>query len=1612
MIGGHSSSCQSSCRLRLHRKRRRRPISIGAAMVMKSMSGSTSASKPLNNTLRMPCNCSPRSTNLLFLRTQEGGHQPCRYHYSNNASTKTKRCYYSHLVPLATSAATLDSKLSRITLLLLCLGLTSSTSSVKSIMNEGGENSLSMVATVHLPNSFQDNFSKGSEGEIDGDDENDVELFQGTFDVLGKIAITDNENVQHAGTAPNLQSNPQIKLRPQTNERDNDRDGDLNESHDTEKAKDSVIILSAVDGTLAGVSRTSGHVLWRKSRVVPTVGEEGEGFEENKFPEEWNAFLSPLVSTTSKNLLSSSDKQRTTGHEYQWQAIPSIDGTVYLTGGDSSANNDGGGYRGQELSVSIHIRDLVNKAPFVDAQQRFFVGSRKAMVAALDEHTGEILRVIPKWKQDTGDDDEDDETDKLPSALEGRDVVWIGRLEHTVIVHDLRKSTVDVEISVSEILSVDEMIHGDRHTHGMSSSISIRDEKGDTEIIQQEEEINRIVTEFIADALRHPGDRILRLPAPESNDKERHEDAKRRPTLNSGSPFLVSTPKGNVAFRDDTDSTTVGWVSFDLLDSPVVYAIEASTGHKIRVNVLDDSSLPLSETKKNSLSEIPEQQIAALEIPLSSDMHKSCRDDESGDCRTVGFSAKGSVVGALQNGQIYALPLGERKSRPRFPLELPQPHSIASEMANVNNVDQFKQTILSTQHATIGFHEHRHGRSDDADLGDKQLIHLDDKSRHSCTPSSPLYPGCLIGASIMLGNLLDVDGNLDIASVFASSDLDYDLYLDMLEGNSRKTNSFFQRFVNIMSSWIAPLVALIFVVSFEIGRRERLKVEAKTDSSTLDSTENNGVATEEWKTSQNNPKIDGGVIQLSDEILGYGGHGTIVYKGVLDKRQVAVKRMLNMYHASADREISLLIESDGHPNVVRYFLKEMRGEFVYLALELCDMSLNDLIVALSKLRYMRKESIQPTNSFDGFESATKKLLLQIASGVRHLHNLRIVHRDLKPQNILLALRSKSKPVVEQGEPESEPDVDGNTSSTCIELNSVIESFKNQEYVPKISDMGLGKQLAGQSSFGLSTLGTGSVGGSLAGDAGAGVGVGSVGWQAPEVMAQRWSPESSSNTEASEILLEASPIESGINRTSRSVDIFSLGCIFFCTLLPGSHPFGEWYEREANIMKNTPNREDLELSVPPEARDLILMMINRDAKARPTADEVCEHPFFWSMPKRLKFLCDVSDRIESCSTLQGKYDGVNSASIIIAIEKGAVGIVGTSWEKKLDPELLDASLSRRTYDPSSLRDCLRMIRNKHHHYDELPASLKCRIGSNTDGLSIYVTKAFPRLLMHCYNFCVANLGADDSLLIDYKLPVSRNSRVKTNNNEKIKNTELTDFLESSKTMETIPDDELEHEHEEQGIEPKTADSSPKLEEEPGVTTSSPLIQHESQSMDDYSESNLLSEEKVSGDNLLQCGDDLSGIVVWSGSTAARELKCRGWYRSDDDWTQRLDAKLRKRDSNLARLVDDPKYRTRLCNYWDSSQGRHCPMRKKNKCIFAHGPIELRVKGGKHHRWGTLVNKLGLCANPKASGGEDTYGAARTIEKTRKEQGQWAVEPKQRKPPVGKTIQSKKKSPELT
>ena len=289
-------------------------------------------------------------------------------------------------------------------------------------------------------------------------------------------------------------------------------------------------------------------------------------------------------------------------------------------------------------------------------------------------------------------------------------------------------------------------------------------------------------------------------------------------------------------------------------------------------------------------------------------------------------------------------------------------------------------------------------------------------------------------------------------------------------------------------------------------------------------------------------------------------------------------------------------------------------------------------------------------------------------------------------------------------------------------------------------MGLGKQLVGQSSFGASLIGDGSLRGASNGGQSSlvGIGPGSVGWQAPEVMALRSLPSDASVRSEESVGMsqeasfpDASPIDSAVNtRTSRSADIFSLGCVFYSTLLPGCHPFGEWFERESNIMRNRPNITAMEL-ISPAASDLIGSMIQRNPAARPTAAQVCDHPFFWSSERRMSFVCDFSDRIESGGLLANDTTCSALNPLALAVERNAVNVVGLSWDGLLDEDLVSNVQRFRTYDPSSVRDLLRLIRNKHHHFDELPLEVKIRMGSNASGLITYVEARFPRLLIHCF-----------------------------------------------------------------------------------------------------------------------------------------------------------------------------------------------------------------------------------------------------------------------------------------
>lgn len=197
-----------------------------------------------------------------------------------------------------------------------------------------------------------------------------------------------------------------------------------------------------------------------------------------------------------------------------------------------------------------------------------------------------------------------------------------------------------------------------------------------------------------------------------------------------------------------------------------------------------------------------------------------------------------------------------------------------------------------------------------------------------------------------------------------------------------------------------------------------------------------------------------------------------------------------------------------------------------------------------------------------------------------------------------------------------------------------------------------------------------------------------------------------------------------NKMKCSVDIFSSGCVFYYVLSGGLHPFGDQYRRQANIIAGEFNLEKIiNCEMFTEAKDLIRMMLKPCPCERPSAKGILKHPFFWSREKQLAFFQDVSDRIEKES---------EDAELLVLLQKDSIPVVRGDWKVHLGSELQEDLRRFRTYKGSHVRDLLRAMRNKKHHYRELPDHVKEALGSVPDGYMRYFSSRFPRLLMHTYN----------------------------------------------------------------------------------------------------------------------------------------------------------------------------------------------------------------------------------------------------------------------------------------
>lgn len=458
------------------------------------------------------------------------------------------------------------------------------------------------------------------------------------------------------------------------------------------------------------------------------------------------------------------------------------------------------------------------------------------------------------------------------------------------------------------------------------------------------------------------------------------------------------------------------------------------------------------------------------------------------------------------------------------------------------------------------------------------------------------------------------------------------------------------------------------------------------------------------------PKKTVSPLKVGERVLGLGSNGTVVYHGSFQNRPVAIKRVLLEHVNVASNEIALLQQVDRHPNVIRYFWTEMSEHFCYIALEECSGSLVDYV-----------ENVRA--DMGAQLPLPKQMCFQIASGLAHLHSLKLVHRDLKPHNVLV------------------------TGGDVGELKLVL------------SDLGLSKKL-GDSHSSLGTVVTSSS------QVGA---VGTTGWRAPEALA------------------------SGAGRTKVSFasDLFSLGCVWYYILTGGKHPFGESMERDSRILEG---RFDLSLLqveldpskfqiahggrryIPPHLRykefvakrseiyaqqphrlsaeDLVLvvsllenMLRVEPAKRISSVERVLQTPWFWRRHERLSFLQDVSDRYE--------VETKGSALCRVLETSETVSPINGDWMKCVDFELIEDLTKYRRYYGDSIRDLLRVIRNKKHHYGELPLETQKLLGSLPDGFYDYFSDRFPRLLLHTY--CLVSNNGELSREDQFKVYISKETQ---------------------------------------------------------------------------------------------------------------------------------------------------------------------------------------------------------------------------------------------------------------
>jgi serine/threonine-protein kinase/endoribonuclease IRE1 len=95
------------------------------------------------------------------------------------------------------------------------------------------------------------------------------------------------------------------------------------------------------------------------------------------------------------------------------------------------------------------------------------------------------------------------------------------------------------------------------------------------------------------------------------------------------------------------------------------------------------------------------------------------------------------------------------------------------------------------------------------------------------------------------------------------------------------------------------------------------------------------------------------------------------------------------------------------------------------------------------------------------------------------------------------------------------------------------------------------------------------------------------------------------------------------------------------------------------------------------------------------------------------------------------DRENASELLDTLESTATMALNGKWDEKMEAAFINNIGRYRRYKFDSIRDLLRVIRNKSHHYRELPQEIKELLGSHPEGFESYFSRQFPKLLIEVY-----------------------------------------------------------------------------------------------------------------------------------------------------------------------------------------------------------------------------------------------------------------------------------------